>query len=214
MKKIVMLAVLGVLGFGGAFASTWFMKHKNRPKAPPAAEAPVEKVSIDDQLAENPPTSSRLSLKEKQLDETVSLLQEQQEACRQRQSELDQREKRLLMTQDLLRKQALELETTRLQLAAQLAAIKDDQARLDSARTVISQQEKVNIKKTAQIYEKMDPASSSKIVEGMCSNNQSDDAVKILHFMSDRAAAKLLGEMQDKAVVAKLVEKLKNVTEG
>ena len=47
----------------------------------------------------------------------------------------------------------------------------------------------------------------------MVNNKQEDDAVKILRSLSDKTAAKMLGEISDKAVVAKLLDKLKRVTE-
>jgi flagellar motility protein MotE (MotC chaperone) len=47
----------------------------------------------------------------------------------------------------------------------------------------------------------------------MCSNNQEEDAVKILRFMSERSAGKILTEMSDKEMAARLCSKLKVIQE-
>jgi flagellar motility protein MotE (MotC chaperone) len=85
--------------------------------------------------------------------------------------------------------------------------------KLEKSRIRITQEEKVNLKHTASIYEKMDSASGGRILVGMCESLQTDDAVKILHYMGERPAAKILGEIPDKAMAAQLTEMLKRIRE-
>ena len=53
----------------------------------------------------------------------------------------------------------------------------------------------------------------SRILEGMCTNKQEADAVKILFYMQERSVAKVLAEMTDKNMAARLCEQLKRVKE-
>jgi pentatricopeptide repeat protein len=186
-------------------------KKSAKPTTLPATQQKQEGAS---DAAEIPLTAAQNTLKERNFDELVRTLRDKQDEYRKRLTDLDQREKRLELAQETLKKQSLELENVRMQLVAQSAGVKEEQAKLQQSRIVVAEQERANIKKTAGIYEKMEPASCVKIIEGMCANNQMDEAVKILHYMSDRSAAKLLGEISDKAMAAKICVKLKVFTEG
>ena len=56
----------------------------------------------------------------------------------------------------------------------------------------------------------MSAEESGPIFEGMVANQQLDDAVKILRFMSERTAAKLLGQLSED-IARQLMEGLKRV---
>ncbi len=100
-----------------------------------------------------------------------------------------------------------------LKLVAPLTALRDAQADLKRTAVAVSAQEKVNLKKLATVYEKMDPVKCAKTITEMCVGSQEDDAAKIIHFMSEKGAAKLLAEITDKGVAAGLTMKLKCIQE-
>jgi flagellar motility protein MotE (MotC chaperone) len=149
---------------------------------------------------------------EHQVDNLVKDLQVRLEDVRKRQLELDQREKRIRISQELLIKQAQELEALRMEMVAPLTSLKEARAVLAKEQLAVTELEKANLKRTAQIYEKMDAESSGRILSGMCESNQEDDAAKILHFMSDRSAGKLLATLDSK-LAARLCDKLKKIKE-
>ena len=118
----------------------------------------------------------------------------------------------MVMTEVLLKDGAEELENLRMKLVMSLTRLQDKIAELERTRIRISIQEKTEIQKTAAIYEKMDAASGSQILVEICINNV-EDAVKILYYMSERSAAKLLAEIPDKSLAAKLFQKIKVINE-
>ena len=135
------------------------------------------------------------------------------EECKNRELELDEREKRIAIAQATLTKEAVNLENLRIQLVMPLTRLQEAIAELERTRIVISKAEQAEIKKTAGIYEKMDATSGSQILAQMYTNNNEEHVVKILHQMSDRAAAKILAEMTDKNMAAKLCEKMKIIAQ-
>jgi flagellar motility protein MotE (MotC chaperone) len=206
MKIGIVLVVLAGLSFGSSyFISTRMIKRADasqtattKPQAPPPA--PVETIVADSQ-------------KEQQLDSLVKELHQKLEDCRRHQEELDQREARVQLAQESLQKRSEELEALQLKLVAPLTALKEAQADFKRQQVLVATQEKVNLKHTAAIYEKMEPAKCAKILTDMCVGAQEEDAAKILHFMSERAAAKLLAEITDKGLAANLTQMLKNIQE-
>ncbi len=211
-KKIMLVGGLAAASFVGALAFAYITTP--RPKAPVDANK-------HEQAATTAPSSItaglvngdlKLSPKEAQLDELIREVRVKLAECKQHEAALEEREGRLAIAQEQLKKQTKELENLQIQLLAPLAAIKDEQEKLQKARVQVAQDEKVNLKRTASIYEKMDAASGGKILTGMC-EQQMDDVVKILFYMTERSAAKILGEMPDKTLAARLTERLKRVKE-
>ena len=79
---------------------------------------------------------------------------------------------------------------------------------------VIAREEEENLKRTATIYEKMDSRSGSRILVAMCADGRQDDAAKLLYYMSDRSAGKMLADMTDAKLAASLSERLKKIRQG
>ena len=215
-KLLIFFVIVAVLSFGGTFMLTRVMT----PKAPPpvaAASQPASAPSAAELLPENAPLPNTdpkaLASQEKKLDELAKELAVRLDDMRKRESRLAEREKRVGMAEEMLRKQCQELEGLRVAMAGPMQELKKAQEDLSASRVVVTKQEAVNIKKTATFFEKMEPAAGGKLLVEMVNNKQEDDAVKILRSLSDKTAAKMLGEISDKAVVAKLLDKLKRVTE-
>jgi len=60
----------------------------------------------------------------------------------------------------------------------------------------------------------MDAAKGGALLAMMCDNGQTDDAVKILTFMTERTRAKLLEGMPDPAKAAELTNMMKRIKQG
>ena len=205
IKIVCVLAVVGAVCFGGAFGVSLLMV-KPGPKTAAATQPAAPPVDLTQPGGE-------VALQQRELDELVREVRGRLSACTQREQRLEERERRLEMVQGLLKKEAQELETLRLQLVSPLTQAKEAQARLRSLQVSISQQEKANLKKTAAVYDKMDAAEAAKILEGMVANRQEDDAARLLHFMNERSAAKVLASLGDKALAARLTDRLKRIQE-
>ena len=214
-KTILVLTVLAVVSFGVSLGVAMWMNKSAKPAAP---GGDTSKASPESGEPATMPASGELaspvpSLKEKQLDDLIHDVRARVDGCKKREAELDQRQRRLEIAQEMLKKQADELENLRVQLVAPLTSLKQEQQKLKDLQVVIEAGEMANLKKTAAIYEKMEAPKASAIIEGMCSGQQEDDAARILHYMSEKSAAKLMQEFSDKTLGARLTEKLKRIKE-
>ena len=206
MKIGIVLVVLAGISFGSSFfISTRMIKRADASMTPTSKPQPASLLAPE---AVVPDTQ-----KEQQLDSLVKELRQKMEDCRRHQEDLDQREARMQLAQESLQKRSEELETLQLKLVTPLTALKEAQADFKRQQVLVALQEKANLKRTAAIYEKMDPAKCARILSDMCGGSQEEDAAKILHFMSERGAAKLMAEISDKGLAASLTEKLKNIQE-
>ena len=215
--KIIALAALGLVVFAAAFVLSTFVGDDGQAVVEPAGQAAQEGedqgAGLQEALADGSVQPVTLRMKERELDELVKELRARIEACRKRQEELEVWDKRIRMAGEALKRQAQELEAIRMQLVAPLASMREAKAELENTRVRIGAEEAANVKRIAGMYEKMDSASGGQILADMCSNAQEDDAVKILHYMSERAAGKVLSEMPDKTLAARLCAKLKTIRE-
>jgi flagellar motility protein MotE (MotC chaperone) len=206
MSKKVMIVIVVVLA-GAAFAGAFLLsRHLNmRPAEAKAAPAP------DALAAEKAPAPEVPRVEEKQLFELIREVRQKVHDYQKRQEELDEQDRRLQVTRQLIERESQDLENLRVQVAASVARLKEAQADIEKTRTAIAKDEEVNLRRVATVYDKMDAAAATRILEGMCANKQEGDAAKILHFMSERSVAKVLAEFTDKNAAAKLCDQLKRI---
>lgn len=214
-KRIIILAVLGALSFAASYlVAGWLNGEKGEPgPQPAAAQAQQGLLEVGEVPTPGSVQPVTISMKERELDRLAKELRLKISVYNAKQRELEKQQKRIHLAEELLTKQAKELETLRMQLVAPLTHLREAKADLENSRVLVAKREKANLKHTAAIYEKMDTASGSEILIGMCKNKQEDDVVKILFYMSERAAAKLLAEIPDKGIAAELCQKLKKIQE-
>ncbi len=212
--KIIILVGIAVVGFGGSYLASSLLGGKKQPSTQPAGEqAEGQSDEFGPILESVSGQSITIGMREAELTALIREVRLKISDCKKKQKELEKREKRIHIAGEVLKKQAEELEALRMQLVSPLTRIKETIAELESTRVRIDKTEQSNMKRIAAMCEKMDTASSSQMLTGMCQNNQEDDAVKILYYMSERSAGKLLSEITDKTLAAKLCGKLKKVQE-
>ncbi|MHC5061163.1 MAG: hypothetical protein ACYTFK_08780 [Planctomycetota bacterium] len=221
--KIIMLAGAGVVSFAAGFGATLLMK-----KAEPAL--PVEVVSQEAETGEaltgtadvrsvrsSSGASEGLSrgMSEKQLQNLIYDMREKMKDYRARENNIGVQEERLKTARDNLQADIARLDNLRMQLTSTISSLRQQEASLSNRMLEIKASEKANIQSVASRYDKMDVSQASKIMVSMVSNNQLDDAAKIVYYMSERTSGKLLGEIgntqPDVAVV--LVSQLKRMKE-
>ncbi len=208
-KRLFILAGLAVFGFGAAFlVSTWL----GGASVPAEAQGrPGQTLQKDGALAAGLSTvaAGRITAPQKELEELIKEVRHKIALCRQEERQLGEQQKRIAMAENLLKEQARELERLRIQLVAPLNELKKAQQRLRQSRVRITKQELANLKRIAKFNEKKDPAAAAETLVVMCKNKQYDDAVKILYFMSERSAGKVLSEMTDRELEAQLYQRMK-----
>lgn len=235
-KLIIMIAAAGLVSFGGAFVFAWLTKpapstqsdELDRPTLasmealkPPWPEAGTMPISGDSKI--------KKAMTEKQLKNLVYEIRESINKYNNKMKGLDVREKRLQMVQDELKKDIEKLNNLRIEVAAMVARLKSERDKLLKDRVEITQTEKANLMKNAKAFDVMDESSASKILTNMCASGDPkaekrvfggkgsniDDAVKTLHYMTERKKAKVLAELasSEPRLAAFLVQQLKRIAE-
>lgn len=238
VKKIIILAAVGLISFAGAFVIAWLTcpSVQNQPnvseQAVAAGGSSEQKPLSDDGTTEVGDSVSGPMKKVMTEQQLKNLIQEVREKMRQYDNRLQTlrvEERRLQMAQDVLREDINNLNNLQVELASTVANLKSERDKLLKSRLEIDQAEKVNLASIAATYDKMDATSAGKILANMCAgvgqtaNNKSgqpdsvyDDAVKILHYMTERTKAKVLAELatSEPTLAAVLCNRLKQVSEG
>ena len=234
-KIIIITGAAGLVVFAGAFVIGWLTK-----SGPAAQSGEPNQAAVTDRESQLKPMqfaagttgdgTAKTVLTEKQLKDFVIEMREKIREYNNRLQNLQTQEQRLKMTQDELKKDAETLNNLRVEAASMIAGLKEERDKLQKSRLEIIQAEKANLTSVAATYDKMDASSASKILTSMCTVGQLqkqtgdekrwasgfDDAVKILHYMTERTKAKVLAELVDSQpkLAAAFCERLKQVTEG
>ncbi len=200
--KIIILVVLGLVSFGGSYFIFGYL----RPEPVPVSqlEGDPNQQAVGESVIFTQPVS--ISLKERELDDLIRELNFKIDASNKKEQEFTEREKRIQLAAENLRKQAQEIEAIRTRLIAPdgpIALAEQARARLEQTRIRISRDEQVNVQKLAEQYDKMEASSASEMLITMCEERK-NDVVKILYYMSARKSAQVFSEMSDKALAAQL----------
>jgi len=231
-----MIAAAGLTSFAGAFVFARLTKpppasqhaEPNQPAlAHQQAELKLPQLEVGTvAIAGASDGTMKKTMTEKQLKNLVYEVQEKSKEYNDKLRSLQMRQQRLQMAQETLTKDIENLNNLRIELASIVASLKSERDKLAKSRVEIAQAEKVNLVKIAAAYDKMDAASASKILTNMCksqaqsagpgrADSNMDDAIKILHYMSERTKANLLAELvtSEPQLAAFLCGKLKQITE-
>ncbi len=226
-KMLIITAGLGIIGFAGMFAVGWI----TRPKPQPAAEdsttlqagigTPVTPEQMDAASAADKIAAlagqDKHGMTEQQLRALIYEVRDKIKQYNDKMQELKVQEQRLQAAHEELKKDIDEMASLRVELASTVATLKDEQQKLLNTKLEIEATEQENLKSIAAAYDKMDSESAGKILMNMVKNSNSptssDDAVKILYFMTERTKAKVLASMAEAepAVSAYICQRLKRM---
>jgi hypothetical protein len=241
-KKVIMItAAAGLVSFGGAFVFAWLSRPSPRsgPQEPNQPTPVVEGSEPGESQQQTDAThlagaiigSARRSLTEQQLKNLVQDVRDKMREYNDRLQAIEMRERRLQVAHNVLKEDIENLENLRIEVASAIATLKNEQDNLIKSRLEIDQKEKNNLVSIAATYDKMDVTGATKILASMCKPQASgqqkgddagrktssyDDAVKILHYMTERTKAKLLAELatSEPVLAANLCQRLKQIVEG
>ena len=235
-KLIIVTATAGLVSFAGAFVFAWLAGPSAAARPDGLVQATLGSVGAEPAPPQSqaPPTDNvgadsgvlKEAMTESQLKNLVHDLREKMRAYNDKLQGLEVRERRLQAAQDALSSDIEKLNGLRVELASAIANLKSERDKLRKSRLEISQQEKANLAAIAATYDKMDVSGAGKILTNMCAGadpNQLanggggsfDDAVNILHYMTERTEAKLLAEIaaSEPALAAALCQRLKQIVE-
>ncbi len=226
-KLIIIVAAAGLISFAGMFAFAWLTK--------PSVKSPSTEVIQPTPAAEKPPpklpqpqittagadgtidSKMKKAMTENQLKILVYEVREKVQEYDGKLEEIKLREQRLQVVQDTLKKDIKQLDNLRIELASTVASLKEERDKLLKSRVEIAKKEKSNLMSIAAAYDKMDPEAAGKILTNMnqAQNNNNDDAVKILYYMTDRTRAKLLAQLvsSEPELAAHFCKGLKEIVE-
>jgi flagellar motility protein MotE (MotC chaperone) len=225
-KRIIMMAVAGVVSFSAAFGVSTFLGKGSAGTGD--VNTPPEAGSASGgglfPLPQQRPAASedKKALIEKQLSGMVYDVREKMRQYETKLEELQQQEGRMKVAEDTLKKDVEQLDNLRVELSTKVASLKDEREKLLASRVKVSQTEKANLVSVAATYDKMDAASASKIMINMSKMTEQgqgssglEEAVKILYYMTDRTKAKVLAEMvtTEPKLAALVSGRLKKITE-
>jgi len=240
-KFIVITAAAGLVSFAGAFVFAWLsgqshvsISEESEQAALASDESGLEPGQIRTAMAGTVIAASGTITKamtEQQLRTLIMDVRQKMQEYNDRLQALGVRERRLQMSQDMLKKDIENLNSLRIELASTIANLKNERDMLEKSRLEIDQTEKTNLVSIAATYDKMDVTGASKIITNLCAaqdpkeikaietgqaSGSFDDAVKILHYMTERTKAKLLAELasSEPDLAAALCKRLKQIVEG
>lgn len=241
IKKMLIISAVGLVSFAGAFVVAW--QTSPLPASDPNASQESalagkesetgllnSQVGLDG-LPERVSGSMKKAMTEQQLKNLVQEVREKMREYDNRLQSIGVQEQRLQVAQNVLKEDIENLNNLRIELASTVASLKSERDKLLKSRLEIDRTEKANLVTIAATYDKMDSSSAGKILTSMCkaastsdaqgtapgrSANSFDDAVKILHYMTERTKAKLLAELatSEPALAAVLSQRLKQIVEG
>jgi len=230
-KRIIIAAAAALASFAGSFVLAWFTKAAPQSQKTKVKQSTLASQETKLELAQpGPGTTSSIdagesemkkAMTEKQLKSLIYEIRGKIQEYNSRLQSVELREQRLQIAQNMLKKDIGKLNNLRIDLASVVASLKSERDKLLKSRAEITQAEKNNLISIAATYDKMDAASASKILTNMTQmqagsgDSNLNDAVKILHYMSERTKAKLLAELvtSEPKLAAVLCRRLKEIIE-
>jgi hypothetical protein len=236
-KKRIIITAAGLVSFTTAFALAWLTKTAPENESDQSYQQTL--ASDDNELnlfqpqinvmsgADSSDTKIKKTIKERQLKGLIYEVREKMREYDNKLQSLEVREQRLQTAHDIIKKDIEELNNLRVELVSIVAGLKTEREKLLKSRVQIAEAEKSNLISMAATYDKMDPVSAGKILTNMCATARMkngefgergtslDDAVRILHYMTERTKAKLLAELvtSEPKLSAILCQRLKQIAE-
>ncbi len=235
VKKIIIIAALGLISFAGAFAFGWLTKPEptsgsDTSKQPGAADSDFTIKPIlpltDNGMVGSIDQTAKTTMMETRLKSLAIEIREKIEEYNNKIEDLEQQAQRLTITRDSIKKDIENLNNLQIELASTVAALKEQRAKLERTRVDIDKAEKANLMSIAATYDKMDSKKASQILTNMCKSKVTtaeaeeqqsgfNDALKILHYMTERTKAKVLADLvtSEPQLASLLCQRLKQISE-
>ena len=191
------------------FIFAWFTKSSENThvtevvQTVPVVGEAVEKIAEPQAIAVSAAgtidSDIKKNMTEKQLKSLVYEVREKIQEYDNKLEDVKLREQRLQVAGDTLKKDIEQLDNLRIELASTVASLKIERDKLLKSRVEIAKEERGNLISIAATYDKMDAAQAGKILTNMsqAQNDSTEDAVKILYYMTERTKAKVLASIAE-----------------
>lgn len=201
------MVAAGVLSFASSFGFNWSKQQKIAaaavlPKNTAPTDGDVQRQAADAQTPRSFVQGQRLTedqeqmgLSERQLQHLIYDIREKMREHAVREKELNEESRRIDVARKSLQEDIEHLNMLREKLDMSLAAIKEKEEAIHNTLIEIEVVERSNFQRLAATYERMDVTQAGKIMLSMAASNQLQDVVKILYYMGERNAGRLLGEI-------------------
>ncbi|MCP4455406.1 MAG: hypothetical protein GY809_28435 [Planctomycetes bacterium] len=232
-KKMIFITLgAGLATFFVMIVTVWFLLPKssspvamdpNQPNPSEALQASGETSYADEPAMADAKSlftegsSIKRNLSEIQLKSLIFEARGNIRAYKTKLADLQLREKRLQIAQDMLRQDIDELSKLRVELASAVTTLKSERDKLETSLIEIDANEIANLQQISSTYDKMDATMAGKILLNMSQSlttSSSNDAVKILYYMTERVKAEVLASIAetDPGISAYYCSELKQVT--
>jgi len=224
-KQLIIVLLAGLLSFASTFTVSWVIKKKKvaAMAAQQAQKAESQQVASNPQgnffdsasLMAQAENLNDTGISERQLQHLIHDIRNKLKDHQDRQKALDTEAERIEISRQSMQEDIDRLNNLQNKLNVTLAEIHQKEAALKNSLTEIDALEKNNFQRLASTYEKMDATKAGVIMTTMATGNQLQDSVKILYYMNERTAGKLLAEIGTKQpeLASVICMKLKHVKE-
>jgi flagellar motility protein MotE (MotC chaperone) len=176
-----------------------------RPPYTPAANEAVQLAnSLRTRLAAVREREALLLGRQKQLELVFNDIKSER-------ASIDEMRKQVAEEMKAVERQLLNLEKKRAELDDKQQEVNTHVKEMEKNVVQLDGMEQGNLKKIADMYDSMAPESAGKILKQLAESGKMDTAVKLLGLMKERQAAKVLADLEDPALAAQLLEKMKDV---
>lgn len=211
IKSVLVLAGLFVVCFAGMFALRQFVL---TPPAEPTETAQEAPAGADRFLAAlgqaGAPAGLGSDPSGQRMKSLVRELRTARQDVRVERRTVEQDQARLRAARNELEQRIGALEEQQAELQVLLVQVRQAKEALAAARIRIDADEEEQVKHQAAIFEKMEAEAAALHLAHMAEGGQDDQAVKILHYMRERAAAAVLAGMSEE-LVARLCERMRRI---
>ena len=226
-KTIIIFGIIGafscVTTFGIMFGIHKMRDKKNAEQTGESANGGTSAAISSDFSLETQAGAQMISgleptqptLEEKQIGSLIVDLKTTKKNYEDKLAQLKSKEERLEKTRLNIEADMERIRAVKAEIINTISELKLQKASLEKTITEVKAVEKDNLVKLAACYDKMETDKAAQTVFTMMENSQIEDAAKLIYYMSDRNAAKLIGEIASKnsEYAAQISEKLKRVKE-
>jgi flagellar motility protein MotE (MotC chaperone) len=240
MVRILALVLVSGLLFAAGLAGSYFTLGKPEPLEAEASHfgqrvpvraveehVPTETVQVTQELAT---VLSEKPLSPEEVFRYSALFRDQQQALDRQRELMEQRQHRLQLMEEDMRRARLELDGLRAETAsvlqqgeALLQRVQQEQSQAEEARqkaaaeqvpsneggSVSSDSEQANLKQISRWFAGMPAEKAAEYLQELSNNGKLNSAVQLLGNIEERDAAKILSSMQDPGLVVQLTEEFK-----
>ncbi len=176
-----------------------------RPNSLPASEEAVQLAnSLRDRIKAVREREEQLNARQKQLELVYQDIRGERTVLDEMRKQVNDELKALTEKLSAVERRFGDLEQEKQTVSKSVADLQKRQIDLDGV-------ERKNIDKMASMYDSMAPESAARILQQMADSGKMDTAVKLLGQMKERQAAKVLAEIPDATLAAQLLEKLRGL---